>query len=413
MKFFEVHYRRGEYKRTTVIEAENKLDAMKGFNKLELGIAMRFKEVPQPFKLKVKKMIERHNDPIKRKRANIENYVSVLRQLSVMLDAGMPINVCLSEVIRSTHDAMLNAIMSSVLEDIEGGQSLTNAFKPYRYQLGDLSLSMIYLGEQTGTLAESITKLADILQAIHDNRVKLKKATRYPLFTIIAMAFAFGVVITFVVPQFKEIFAQSGAELPFPTKLLLWIEYALTYYGPYIFAGALGLVGTYMYLYKKNSKWALKSDQWLLKIYIVGKVTRYAMMGRFVYIFNVLIHAGIPIVDALKAAVGVVDNRYMKLRFGEIIDAIEGGQSLHQGFEESGMFENMILQMLKAGEDAGALNKMLDKITKYYNDKYDNIIDNVASMIEPILIAAIAGFVLVLALGIFLPMWSMADAMGL
>ncbi|MEA2112211.1 MAG: type II secretion system F family protein, partial [Campylobacterota bacterium] len=280
-------------------------------------------------------------------------------------------------------------------------------------QLGNLSISMIHLGEQTGTLAESIDRLSEILQNIHDNRVKLKKATRYPLITIIAMAIAFTVVITFVVPQFEELFKESKTELPFPTLILLWLENAISSYGPYILAGAVVLASIYSYMYKKSETLALKSDKFILKVYIVGAVTKYAMLGRFVYIFNVLVHAGIPIVDALKAATGVVDNRYMKQQFNKITDAVEEGRSLHEGFESSNFFESMILQMLKAGEDAGALNVMLDKITSYYNAKYDNIIDNVSTMIEPILIGAIAGFVLVLALGIFLPMWSMAETMGM
>ncbi len=413
MKYFEVLYRRGSLRKRVVVEADNRVEAMKHFQKLEIGVPVRFKEVAEPLRNKIQKIIDKQKDPVKKKRANIENYISILRQLAVMLDAGMPINVCLEEVIHATHDPMLHAIMRSVHEDVEGGRGLTDALKPYRYQLGNLSISMIYLGEQTGTLSESIDKLADILQTIHENRVKLKKATRYPMLTIFAMAIAFGVVITFVVPQFKDIFEQSGAELPFPTRLLLWIEYALTTYGPLILVGAILLLIGYLYMYRRNPKLALFSDKMLLKVYIVGAVTKYAMLGRFVYIFDVLIHAGIPIVDALKAAVGVVENRYMKQQFSLIIDDIEGGQSLHNGFVDSGMFESMILQMLKAGEDAGALNTMLEKITKYYNDKYDNIIDNVSSMIEPVLIAAIAGFVLVLALGIFLPMWSMAEAMGM
>ncbi|MBN2895567.1 MAG: type II secretion system F family protein [Campylobacterales bacterium] len=413
MKYFEVRYRRGQTSKSVVVEAENRLDAMKRFLKLEIGVPIELSEVGEPFSIKVRKFIEKQRDPIKAKRVNNEHYISVLRQLSVMLDAGMPINVCLEETVRSTQDPMLRAIMQTVHEDIEGGQGFTNAIKPFRTQLGNLSVSMIYLGEQTGTLAESIEKLADILQTIHENRIKLKKATRYPMITIFAMAIAFGVVITFVVPQFKDIFAQSGAELPFPTKLLLWIEYALTTYGPFIALGAGVLLAGYLYMYRRNPTWALVSDRLLLRVYIVGAVTKYAMLGRFVYIFNVLIHAGIPIVDALKAAVGVVDNRYMKQQFGRIVEDIEGGQSLYSGFVDAKMFESMILQMLKAGEDSGALNSMLSKITKYYNDKYDNIIDNVSSMIEPILIAAIAGFVLVLALGIFLPMWSMAEAMGM
>jgi len=413
VKFFEIYYRHGKRKSTIVLETSNKLDAMQKFQKMELGVIVTVKEVSEPLKLKVRKLIEQQNNPIKNKRIPIESYIAALRQLSVMLDAGMPINVCLAEANKSTQEPMLKAILQHATEDIEGGISLTDALKPYAPQLGNLSISMIHLGEQTGTLAESITRLAEILQNIHDNRVKLRKATRYPLITIVAMMIAFTIVIIFVVPQFEELFRESNAELPFPTLLLLWTENALTHYGPYIAVVGLFFAALYSYFYKKSAALALQSDRWLLKIYIVGAVTRYAMLGRFVYIFNVLVHAGIPIVDALKAAIGVVDNRYMKQQFSKITEAVEEGRSLHSGFESSEFFESMVLQMLKAGEDAGALNTMLEKITTYYNDKYDNIIDNVSSMIEPILIAAIAGFVLVLALGIFLPMWTMAEAMGM
>jgi general secretion pathway protein F len=202
------------------------------------------------------------------------------------------------------------------------------------------------------------------------------------------------------------------AELPFPTRMLLWIENAITTYGPYIVGGGITLSVVFSNMYKTSEKLALKTDQLMLKIYIIGIVTKFAMLGRFVYIFNILVKSGIPIVEALNAAVGVVDNKYMKLQLTEISKAIEEGRSLYDGFEASGFFESMILQMLKAGEEAGALGKMLDKITRYYSKKYNNIIDNVSTMIEPILVGAIAGFVLMLALGIFLPMWNMSEAMG-
>ncbi len=413
MKFFEILYRSGRNKNKIVLETPNKLDAMKKFNDMEIGIVVKIAEIQEPFSLKVQKYIDSYKNPIKNKRINTENYISVLNQLAVMLDAGMPINICLNEIIKSTQDPTLKAILKNVSDDIEGGMGLANAFKPYTKQLGNLSISMIKLGEQTGTLSESIMRLADILQNIHDNRTKLKKATRYPLITIVAMTIAFTIVITFVVPQFESLFREMKTELPFPTLLLLWLEHAISTYGPYILGAAVLLAVIYSKIYKTSEKVALNTDRFLLKVYIVGIVTKYAMLGRFVYIFNILVAAGIPIMDSLKAAIDIVDNKYMKQQFEKIRDAIEEGKSLYSGFVEADMFESMILQMLKAGEDSGALNKMLDKITIYYSKKYNDIIDNVSTMIEPILIAAIAGFVLVLALGIFLPMWSMADAMGL
>ena len=411
MKFFEIIYRHSRKKSKIVIKAHTKLDAMKNFQNRQIGIIVTVKEVNEPFELKFKKIQDAINSPIKNKRVNIESYVSILNQLAIMLDAGMPINICLNEAIKSTEDKMLKAMMENIYRDVEEGKGLSAAFRVYAMQLGNLSVSMIDLGEQTGTLAESISKLADILQNIHDNRVKLKKATRYPLMTITAMGIAFTVVITFVVPQFASMFAQMGADLPLPTKILIWIEQAISTYGAYIVSSAIMLVVVFNKMYNSSEAIALKTDKFMLKIYIVGTVTKYAMLGRFIYIFNILVKAGIPIIDSLKAAIDIVDNRHMKLQFAKIKHAIEDGKSLYTGFLESGMFNSMILQMLKAGEDSGGLNKMLDKITIYYAKKYDNVIDNVSTMVEPVMIGAIAGFVLVLALGIFLPMWSMADSM--
>ncbi len=412
MKFFEVVYKHGKKRSTILIEASNKIEALKKFQNRELGIKISLKEIPEPLSHKYDTFMKSVRSPIKNKRADTEKYISILEQLAVMLDAGMPINICLQEAIKATDDAMLEAIFLEIAKDVESGQSITKSLAPYSKQLGNLSLSMIDLGEQSGTLSESISKLAEILQEMQDNRVKLQKATRYPMMTVVAMTIAFTVVIIFVVPQFESLFSTMKAELPFPTRMLLWMEHAITSFGPYIVAGGVALSVTFSKMYKNSENIALKTDQLMLKVYIIGIVTKFAMLGRFVYIFNVLVKSGVPIVEALHAAVGVVDNKYMKLQLTEITKAIEEGRSLYDGFEASGFFESMILQMLKAGEDAGALGKMLDKITIYYAKKYNNIIDNVSAMIEPILVGAIAGFVLMLALGIFLPMWNMSEAMG-
>ena len=412
VKFFSILYRRGKKKTTIVIEAQNKLEAMQKFQNMELGVRVKITEIDEPFSLKIQKIIDKINTPIKNKPVDIESYVSALEQIAVMLNSGMPINTCLSETIKSTQNPMLKAILENISADVEGGNSLTNAFKPYSRQLGNLSISMVDLGEQSGTLDESINKLAEILQAIHDNRSKLKKALKYPKFVMIAMTIAFSVVISFVVPQFKDLFDSLGTELPIPTQILIGIEYALNTYAIYIVSAIFVAYILFSKFYRSNYAFALKVDQLILKTYLFGMVTKLSMLGRFVYIFDILVHAGIPIVDALKAAVGVVDNKYMKEKLSEIPDSIEEGRSLFHGFESSGFFESMILQMLKAGEDSGALNTMLGKITKYYTTKYNNMLDNVTSMIEPILTAFISIFVLMLALGIFLPMWSMAETMG-
>lgn len=413
MRYFKIEYRQGKRRESIVLEAESKIDAITQFKSMTLGVFLSVKEVSKPLSLIFKRWVEKYKSPVQKRRVAQEPYIATLRQISVMLDAGLPINQCLEEALRSTDNEMLKEILRSVLSDVESGMSLTEAVEPFRVQLGNISLSMFNLGEQTGTLSESVKKLADILEQIEQNRRELIRATRYPLFTILAMMLAFIVVIVMVVPQFQEIFVESGAELPFPTQLLIWVEHAVSEYGPFIAGGAILLSMLFSYLYKKYPQVEYEADRLMLKIYIVGKVMHYAMVGRFVYIFNVLMNAGIPITDALDAAVGIVENSYMRRQLEKIKRAIEEGRPLNSGFEESALFANMIVQMIKAGEQGGALSTMLQKVTNYYQERYQRIVDNVSSMIEPILIAAIAGFVLILALGIFLPMWSMAEVMGM
>ena len=412
MKFFQVRYKSGKRKLSITLQAAHKVDALKHFREKSLGVPLGVREISEPFSLKWERYKTRFSGPIQNRRVKEEVYIAFLDQLATMLDAGMPINMCLAESITDTPDVMLHAIFSEVLSDIESGQSLSASMSRFQPQLGVLSISMFTLGEQTGTLSIAIAKLSAIIQQIYTNRQMLKKATRYPIFIIVAMAIAFTVVITFVVPQFQAFFEQSSMELPFPTKLLLWTEHALRVYGPYIMGAAVVLATSYSYAYSKSPPLQLKTDQYFLKIYIVGKVTYYAMIGRFIYLFNVLSEAGIPIIESLEIAMGVVDNTYMKQELRKIAVAIEDGRSLAQGFAETGQFEGMVLQMIKAGESSGSLGKMLGKVNGVYNNRYTYIVDNIAAMIEPILIAAIAGFVLVLALGIFLPMWQMVDIAG-
>lgn len=412
MKFFQVRYKSGKRKYSTILSAAHKVDALKNFRDKNLGVPLVVREVSEPFSLKFERFKSRFTGPIQNRRIREEAYIAFLDQIATMLDAGMPINMCLSESISDTEDPMIRAIFSEVLTSIESGQSLSHALERFKPQIGALSLSMFQLGEQTGTLSNAITKLSEIILQIYTNRQMLKKATRYPIFIIMAMGFAFVVVITFVVPQFQAFFQESGMQLPFPTRLLLWLEHAIRIYGPYIMGGAIMLSGLFGYAYSKNPSLKLKTDQYFLKIFIVGKVTYYAMIGRFIYLFNVLTEAGIPIIESLDIAMGVVENSYMKQELQKIAIAIEDGRSLAQGFSETQQFEGMILQMIKAGESSGSLGKMLGKVNQVYNSRYTYIVENIATMIEPILIAAIAGFVLVLALGIFLPMWHLVDISG-
>jgi general secretion pathway protein F len=341
---------------------------------------------------------------------DLEEYITVIDQMYVMLDAGLGIDTVLDNVKENIKNKKLKKIFYAISNDIRAGLSLSESFKKFERDLGTLSIAMVELGEETGDLARAMHDLSEILNEILENRKRLKKATRYPIFIIFAMMIAFVIVILFVIPPFKSLFAQLKTELPLPTRFLLWIEYAFEQYGLFVLTGAIVIFGILIYLYNSSEKVRLIMDKFMLKIYIVGPVIKLAMIGRFIFVMQRLIDAGIPIINAIEIALNIVDNRFIYQRLLFIKNSIQMGGTVKAGFEESGLFEKMIIQMISAGEESGALVLMLQKASNYYMSKYRYIVDNIAALIEPILIAAIAGFVFTLALGIFLPMWNLTEA---
>jgi len=409
--YFKIRYLQNSQEKYLIIEADNFINAINKFKEKRVGIFLGAEEVDEPFEVKVKKLKEKLKTLLEPSKIDMEEYISILEQMYVMLDASLSINSILEEIEQNVKNYRLKVIISSLKHDVESGLSLSISVKKFEKDLGKLSIAMIELGEQTGMLAEAFRDLANILLEIQKNRERLKSATRYPVFILMAMAVAFSVVILFVIPPFKSIFAQLGSDLPFATKMLLWAEHFLETFGLYILSlGIIAAVGV-NYLYKKYDKVRYMLDKFLLKVYIVGDVIEYAMLGRFLYSFERLTTAGVPLMDALDTALGVIDNFYMKEQLLKIKSSIAEGRGLASGFSESKLFENMIVQMISSGENSGNLSRMLEKATNYYRSKYLNIVDNISTLIEPILIAGIAGFVATLAFGIFMPMWSMASAM--
>ncbi len=412
MKYFEIKYLKNGKRDKIILPSSHKIEAIKSFKSQALGVFIDIKEIDEPFEYKIKSIKEQFQKYVMTKRVSLEPYIAILRHLSTMLDAGLPVTISLEDVVNSTQNRELKKIFSDILNQIESGVSLSKAFLKYRYELGEISYAMITLGEQTGALSGAISKLADILQEIYDNKVRLKKAVRYPLITMIAMFLAFGFVIINVVPEFQSLFKEYNTTLPYPTIILLKIESFVSSYYKISLILILLLTVITIFLYRKNEKFRYYFDKYILKIFIIGKVIKLAMIGRFIYVFERLTQSGVPIIDALNTAIGIVENRFIKERLSLIKREIEEGKNLTIGFKATKQFPSMIIQMIKAGETSGSLNIMLKKISRYYSEKYINLVDNVATLIEPILILFIALFVLLLATGIFLPMWSMADAVS-
>ena len=345
-------------------------------------------------------------------KVDIGNKISAIRQIAVMTDAGISIHDSIDEVAKNTENPKLKTIFTTMGNDINAGKGIGDSIEPYKEDFGHVAIAMTNLGEKTGNIAGAYHKLADILESIRDNTKKFKKAIRTPLITFAAMGVAFTILIMVVVPKFKEMFEKFDSALPVPTQVLLFLENILTNYGVYVLMGLIAFVYTGIHFYKTNKDFKYKVDKILVhpKFYLIHKVIFFATMHKYTLVFGELVKSGIPVSEALDTAVGMVDNAYIKRKLLTVNANIARGISLSDAFEQTGLFENMLLQMIRAGESSGQLDMMLGKVEGYYDSRFQDLIDNLAAYIEPIMLFFIAGLVLLMALGIFMPMWDLGKA---
>jgi len=412
MKYFNITLIKKGHKYDELIQAETSMLAVKMVKKkFPRAIVVKSVEVAAPLE---DTFVSVYKDLTKSFKAEIpiNDKISTIRQIAVMTDAGIPITDTLYDVADNTENRQLKEIYGTMYNDINAGNSMYDAMSPYKDQFGHVALAMTNLGERTGNISESYHKLANILENLRDNNAKFKKAIRGPVITLIAMAIAFTILIMVVVPKFKTMFERFKAELPIPTQILLKLEWAFSNYGLYILLIIIASVFLIKYLYKNNEDFKYRMDTLMIhpKFYLINKAIFLSTMHKYNLVFSELVKAGIPVSEALTTAVGMVDNLAMKEQFLSVNANIGRGMSLTEAFELTGLYENMLLQMIKAGETGGQLDAMLDKVTNYYEMEFETLIDNLSAYIEPIMLFFIAGLVLLMALGIFMPMWDIGRA---
>ncbi len=411
MKIYEIE-QMINFKRTKVIIKADSLNQARNLAKEQNnGLILKAHEISSiPLDVQIEQIKEQLAKFFLNSKIKIPNLVALVRQISVMSNAGISIHDCIKEAVSSTSDKKLRGIFENVSIDLNAGMSLTESLKKYEYELGHIFIAMIRLGEEGGNLSEALKKLADILQEVWDNQKKFKKAIRYPITVIVAIIIAFVLLMVVVVPKFREIFEQLNATLPLPTIILLNIEYVLSNFGLYILGGIIVSIFLIKKFYKSNSEFKFLSDKYLLKVYLIGDIIYLATMHRFNLVFSELVKAGIPVANALDDACLTIQNSYIKDKMSNVKISVQQGNSLNSAFRDTKLYESMLIQMISAGEKSGSLDSMLEKVTDYYKDKFDNIIDNISSYVEPILLVFIACAVILLGLGIFMPMWDMTNA---
>lgn len=390
--------------------AENKKEALYISKVKYPGVIVKIEESSPPLEEQLKRFKESLTSNMKKKKLKHDALIAAIRQLAVMTNAGISINESLSEIAKASEDKNLKYLFQTIADDINSGQSMSKSMENFRFQLGGLTLAMVDLGEQTGNMADALYQLADMQEEIRRNITKFKKAMAYPRNVMIAMAIAFTIMISYVVPEFKQIFEELNTELPAPTLLLLSLENIINNYGTYLLAVIIVAYIVFNYMLQSSKEFRYGFHQFMLRLYLIKGLIKFGTLNRFTLVFSSLVKAGIPISEALETSINMIDNLVMKEKLQSVRSSVEKGSSLSEGLSDTGLFENMIIQMISAGEAGGQLDSMLEKVTDYYKMKFDQIIDGLQEAIEPIMLTLIAAMVLLLALGIFLPMWSLGEA---
>ena len=410
MKYFVATILTKGKKEEKAVYAEDRKEANQKIKLKHSGMIIKVEESTEPLEVQFIRMKKDFLKNISKKKIKPDTLIAAIRQLAVMVNAGISIHDSLKDIAISTDDDALKLVFTKLSDDINSGHSLSTSMENFRFELGNLTIAMVQLGEQTGNLDTSLYTLADMLEEIRANFIKFKKAMAYPRNVMIAMAVAFTILISYVVPEFKAIFESLNAELPLPTIILLKLEYLFNNFGPYVLAGIFLSYMAFKYLISNYKDIRYRWHETLLKAYLIKNIIKFSTLSRFTLVFSELIRAGIPIVDALDTSIEMIDSMPLKAKLYSVRSTVEKGGALNKGLKDTGLFENMIIQMVSAGEDSGTLDAMIKKVAEYYKMKFDAIIDGLSEAIEPIMLFMMTGMILLLALGIFLPMWDMGNA---
>lgn len=331
------------------------------------------------------------------------------RQMYTLLKSGVPIMRGLAGLQESAVSKSFAKVLKDLRESLDSGRELSAAMQRHPKVFSQFYLSMVRVGEMTGRLEEVFLRLFDHLEFDRDMRERVKTATRYPIFVVSAMIGAMTIVNMFVIPAFVHVFETFHSELPLMTRILIATSSFTVRYWPVMTIGsglALWAFRNWIATARGRYQW----DKFKLRIPIAGKIILKGTMARFARSFALASRSGVPIVQGLTVVSQTVDNAYLSARVEQMRDGVERGDSILRTAAAADVFTPVVLQMIAVGEETGALDDLMDEIAMMYEREVDYELKTLSAQIEPILITFLGVMVLVLALGIFMPIWDLGKA---
>lgn len=335
-----------------------------------------------------------------------KDLVLFCRQMHTITRTGLPLLKGLSGLMETTHNEVLKEALVDVIASLESGRGLAQSLQGHPKIFSTLFINLVEIGEATGTLDVAFQRIYEYLSMDQEVRDRVKSAVRYPIIVLIAVAIALSIITVFVIPNFAPIFRALGDDIPLPTRIIMGVsDFAINYWAHILGAVAIAAIAFSRYINTEVGR--LRWDHLKLRMPIIGIIVHNAAMSRITRSLAISISAGLPINQTLRTVSTSIGNTWLGEKMATLSAAIERGETLSRTAANSALFTPLILQMLALGEETGALPELLDESSDYYKREVDYDLENLSAALEPVLIVTVGAVVLVLALGVFLPMWDM------
>ncbi len=333
------------------------------------------------------------------------------RQLSAMINAGLPLVESLNILRTQIKSKYFSAIIATIMRDVEGGSSFANALSKHPDTFTEVYISLIRAGEAGGVLDKILLRLADTMEKQRDFHSKTRGALVYPIILLVVMGIVITIMMVFVIPKLTSLYTEVHAQLPLPTQILIAMSNFMVKFWWLLGALIIGLV----FVWKKVSKnQPVKGyvDQISIKIPIFGPLSRQVMMTEFTRTLSLLIAAGVPILEALRVVRGIVDNGVYQKTIDDMMDRVERGSQLHQIIDESSLYPPIVGQMTRVGEETGKLDDVLGKLSNYFENEAEQTVKNLTVALEPFILLVLGAAVAFLVLSIILPIYNLTNTFG-
>ena len=334
-----------------------------------------------------------------------------LRQLATMSKAGVPLMQGLEIVADSLENPNMSKVVLGIKDDVSAGNDFATCLKKYPDQFDSLTCALIESGEQSGALEQMLDRVAIYKEKSEALKQKISKALKYPITILIIASLVTTILLVKVVPTFESMFSSTGGALPLPTQIIINMSNWLQANYLILFGSIIGAVFIIKRAIKSSPKLQEEMDKLKLKLPIVGNILHKGAVARFGRVLSTTFAAGVPLVDALESVAEAAGNVVFRDAILRIRDDVSTGIQMNASIKATGVFPNMVVQMVAIGEESGALDAMLDKVASYYEEEVDNLVDGLTAMIEPIVMAFLGIVVGGLLIAMYLPIFTMGDTM--